>query len=69
MQPEITDEQYRQLAIDEHVDEGTIEIDSNARVSRSETQDGELGAYVEAWVFVHRPPDRDISEPISDSDS
>lgn len=35
-----------------HHDEGTCEIDDNAKVSRG---DGERGAYVQAWVWVPDP--------------
>lgn len=44
----ITNKQYVSAAIRLFNDEGTIEIDANAKVSRSD----EDGAYVEAWVWV-----------------
>ena len=44
----ITDEQYRHEARGLYLDEGTIEIDSNAKISRGDDN----GAYVEAWVWV-----------------
>lgn len=49
-----TDEDYRAAAKRIHGVEGECEIDSNAVVSRSEDQDGERGAYVQAWVWVGR---------------
>jgi hypothetical protein len=42
-------DQYRGLAKDQYEDEGTLEIDDNAIVSRCD--DG-AGAYVQAWVWV-----------------
>ena len=44
----ITNDQYRDAATRLFHDEGTIEIDPGATVSRS--SDG--GAYVKAWVWV-----------------
>ena len=45
------EEQYRELAREEHHKDGECEIDSNAVVSLSE--DG--GAYVASWVWVYGP--------------
>ena len=39
-------------------DEGTIEIDDNARVN---CVDGNEGAYVQAWVWVDAPEEEDKS--------
>lgn len=44
-------EQWISLAQEEYQREGTLEIDSYARVSVSD--DG--GAYVQAWVWVDNP--------------
>jgi hypothetical protein len=43
-----SNEWYRTRARDLYQEEGSIEIDSNAIVSRGD----EAGAYVEAWVWV-----------------
>jgi hypothetical protein len=43
------------LAKQQYGSEGEIEIDPNAKVSRSKDYTGEIGAYVQAWVFVYRP--------------
>jgi hypothetical protein len=51
---QLSDDEYRQLAKQQYEAEGEIEIDRKARVSRSEDQTGETGAYVQAWVFVYR---------------
>ncbi len=50
----MSDDEYRQLAKQQYESEGEIEIDPKARVSRSEDQTGEIGAYVQAWVFVYK---------------
>ncbi len=52
---QLTDDEYRKLAKQQHESEGEIEIDPHARVSRSEDETGEIGAYVQAWVFVYKP--------------
>ncbi len=52
---QLSDDEYRQLAKQQYESEGEIEIDPHARVSRSEDETGEIGAYVQAWVFVYRP--------------
>ena len=52
---QLSDDEYRQLAKQQYEAEGEIEIDPKARVSRSEDHAGEIGAYVQAWVFVYRP--------------
>jgi len=47
---------YRACAHRTFHDEGTIEIDDDAKVSRitpSESTDGAHGAYVQAWVWVY----------------
>ena len=51
-----TKKQYRQAAIDNHYDEGTLEIDRAALVSVS-PQD--RGAYVQAWLWI---PDDEVAE-------
>jgi hypothetical protein len=43
-----TNEEYRAAAIQRYAEEGTVEIDENAKISRAED-----GAYVQAWVWVH----------------
>lgn len=54
----LTDKQYILAAQRLFTDEGEIEVDDDSgtlpkgRVSRSEDQDGEQGAYVMAWVYV-----------------
>jgi hypothetical protein len=52
---QLSDDEYRRLAKQQHEAEGEIEIDPSAKVSRSEDDTGEIGAYVQAWVFVHKP--------------
>ena len=58
-----TAKQYIEKARELHQIEGEVEVDvipsetdaeSDKRVSRSEDQDGETGAYVQAWVWVDR---------------
>jgi hypothetical protein len=51
----LSDDNYRQLAKQEYAAEGKIEIDSHGRVSRSGDHTGEIGAWVQAWVFVGKP--------------
>ena len=46
-----TDEQYRESAAEQYGYEGSIEIDSNAVVSRADEPDAD-GAYVQAWVWI-----------------
>ncbi len=46
---------YVTLAQEQYGCDGECEIDDNATVSLSEDQDGILGAYVHAWVFVYNP--------------
>lgn len=46
----VLDAAYREAATEEYVEEGRIEIDSNAVVSHGEDN----GAYVAAWVGVDR---------------
>jgi hypothetical protein len=41
-------DRIRELAVEEYHDDGTIEIDPNAKVSEG----NENGAYVQAWVWV-----------------
>jgi hypothetical protein len=52
---QVSDDEYRRLAKQQYESEGEIEIDAKARVSRSEDHTGEIGAYVQAWVFVYKP--------------
>jgi len=47
---------YRAAASRIHAEEGTLEIDEGARVSRSPDDEG---AYVQAWVWVY---DDDIQD-------
>lgn len=47
-----TDDETRRRAIVQYQDEGTLEIDHNASVSRALSNDG---AYVQAWVWVADP--------------
>jgi hypothetical protein len=44
----VTDEDYRRLARERFQDEGSLEIDESAVVSRGIDD----GAYVQAWVWV-----------------
>ena len=44
----ITDQQYRNAAESMFGSDGSLEIDSNAKISRGE----DAGAYVQAWVWV-----------------
>lgn len=46
---EATDEAVRAAARDRHGEEGEVEVDDNAVVSRV---DGGAGAYVQGWVWV-----------------
>jgi hypothetical protein len=55
---QLSDDMYRQLAKQQYESEGEIEVDPHARVSRSEDHTGEIGAYVQAWVFVYKPERR-----------
>jgi len=52
---QLGDDEYRRLAKQQHESQGKIEIDPHGRVSRSEDQTGEIGAWVQAWAFVYRP--------------
>jgi hypothetical protein len=49
---QLGDDEYRRLAKQQYESEGQIEIDPHGRVSRSEEQTGEIGAWVQTWVFV-----------------
>jgi hypothetical protein len=49
---QLSDDEYRRLAKQQYQSKGKIEIDPHGRVSRSEGQTGEVGAWVQAWVFV-----------------
>ncbi len=51
----MSDHDFRRLAQQRYQSEGKVEIDPNARVSSSEDGTGEKGAWVQAWVFVHKP--------------
>jgi len=46
-----TDKQMITAAKRKYHDEGTIEIDDNAKISRSDDNESK-GAYVQAWVWV-----------------
>lgn len=48
-----TTEQYREAASGLYTEEGKIEIDSNAKISKGD----DPGAYVQAWVWVY---DKDV---------
>lgn len=50
----VTDEQYRVQARKDYADDGFIEIDSDAVVSRG----SDPGAFVRAWVWVY---DEDVT--------
>lgn len=53
-----TDDKIREAAAKKWAREGEVEIDADAKVSRSVYPDGEeLGAYVQAWVWVDFPLD------------
>lgn len=52
---QLRDSEYRRLAEQQYEAEGEIEIDPNAKVGRSEDHSNEIGAWVQAWVFVYRP--------------
>jgi hypothetical protein len=50
-----SDKQYSDAAIHFHQEDGTLEIDVGAEVSRSDFDDPEddpHGAYVKAWVWI-----------------
>jgi hypothetical protein len=51
----ISDDKWRQMAKDEHQEDGRVEIDDNAAISLSEASEGIVGAYVQAWVWVDLP--------------
>jgi hypothetical protein len=53
--PQVSDDIYRRLAKQQYESDGKIEIDPHGRVSRSEDHTGEIGAYVQAWVFGYKP--------------
>jgi hypothetical protein len=53
-----TDQAYRDLARDQFGRDGELEFDEDAKVSVSEDETGETGAYVAAWVWVALPDDR-----------
>ena len=57
----ITDEQYRKAARTIYQEEGEVEIDDNAKISRD---DDDEGVYVAAWVWV--PADAAKRETTSD---
>ena len=52
---QLSDDEYRRLAKQQYESEGKIEIDLHARISRSDDHTGEIGAWVQAWVFVCKP--------------
>lgn len=45
------DKKARKIAIAQHYQEGTLEIDDNAKVSRAEGNE-DKGTYVEAWIWI-----------------
>jgi len=52
---QLSDDEYRRVAEQQYGAGGKIKIDPHGRVSRSEDQTGEIGAWVQAWVFVYKP--------------
>lgn len=48
---QVSDDEYRRLAKQQYESEGEIEIDPHGRVSRSNDHTGEIGAWVQAWVW------------------
>lgn len=53
--PEWTDDDYRNEAM-QYQQDGEIEIDDGAIVSRNDEPKCSHGAYVAAWVWVDSPP-------------
>lgn len=53
----MTESEYRALAQKQYGEDGTLEIDEDAKVSFVRSFEGALedGAYVQAWVWVERP--------------
>jgi hypothetical protein len=51
----MTNGQYRKLAKTTYEHKGVLEIDTNASVSRD---DEDAGAYVQAWVWVENPGEK-----------
>lgn len=47
-----TDQQMIEAARRQYEDEGSIEIDDEAKISRSDDNE-DKGAYVQAWVWVY----------------
>ncbi len=54
-QARISSERFRDLAREQYQEEGRLEIDDNASISRAESD--ATGVYVQAWVWV------EIDEP------
>ena len=48
------DTAWRKLAKDQYQDDD-LEINEDAKVSVADDPDGEVGAWVQAWVWVDRP--------------
>ncbi len=54
---------FRKQAIENHYDEGYLEIDDNAIVSQAEDEEAAAeGAYVQAWIWIQAPEGGDFSE-------
>lgn len=69
---ELSDQDFRDLAREQHLVEGICEIDADAVVCRADRDcDGsDEGAYIQAWVWVpvhsNNPPDRNsLSQSIA----
>lgn len=48
----VNGDKYRAAAKRLWADDGSIEIDDDAKVSRADDPEAEAGAYVQAWVWV-----------------
>lgn len=53
----MTDEQYIAKARKEYQEDGSIEVDDGAPVSRG----SDPGAYVQAWVWVYNETDPEVA--------
>ena len=49
------EQEYWERAYQKWHDEGEVEIDDNAKVSLAMDENGVVGAYVQAWVWVAAP--------------
>lgn len=57
--PDWTDDDYRTLARQFFQDDGEVEVDDGATVSRNDDPSCSHGAYVAAWVWVDSPTGED----------